>query len=339
VIYASDPEPEPDTDFLPGELRHLVAGTRGRLLDARRTPVTIIAVAAATGAFELEIGAFEDAGARWELPLADVGRFQFARGGLVAAPEVVAELERASVRFAREVVLGSDPAARAETMRRVAAERSAVRERLARAGRGPRARGGHGHPIDLAVRIAERDGDPGLFELVDDVMAAHGVAEIEDGLSATFVSNPRSGEHVKGHAIVLAELGLCPYRGQIVRDPGLFDEPWTRRRRAAHIVARLALIQELWSSWGLGTVTAFRGAAVDGPLPDRPPSSFVSATLSREVAAAHFEGGPSTRTAVLWRQEVAVSRLFMTFLETRELNRRFKEAEAVLIGDPDNRAF
>jgi hypothetical protein len=29
----------------------------------------------------------------------------------------------------------------------------------------------------------------------------------------------------------------------------------------------------------------------------------------------------------------------MTFLETREMNRRFKEAEAVLIGDPANRAF
>lgn len=331
MIYASDPEPEPDTDFLTGELRHLVAGNRGRLLDARRTPITIVAAGAETGSFELEIGAFEDAGARWELPLADVGRFQFARGGRVAAPEALAELERASVRFAREVALGSDPAARAETMRRIAAERSAVRERLTR--------GGRAHPIDLARCIAEREGDPGLFELVDEVMSAHDVAELEAHLSATFVSNPRSGEHVKGHAIVLAELGLCPYRGQIVRDPALFDEPWTRSRRATHIVARLALVQELWASWGLGTATAFRGAAVDGPLPDRPASSFVSATLSREVAAAHFEGGPSTRTAVLWRQEVAVSRLFMTFLETRELNRRFREAEAVLIGDPGNRAF
>jgi hypothetical protein len=29
----------------------------------------------------------------------------------------------------------------------------------------------------------------------------------------------------------------------------------------------------------------------------------------------------------------------MTFLETRAMNDRFREAEAVLIGDPDNRAF
>jgi hypothetical protein len=29
----------------------------------------------------------------------------------------------------------------------------------------------------------------------------------------------------------------------------------------------------------------------------------------------------------------------MTFAETRAFNERFRESEAVLIGDPDNRAF
>jgi hypothetical protein len=65
----------------------------------------------------------------------------------------------------------------------------------------------------------------------------------------------------------------------------------------------------------------------------------VSATLSRDVATAHFDGGPTTQTAVLWRQEVPITRLFMTFLETRGMNARFHEAEAVLIGEPHNHAF
>jgi hypothetical protein len=331
VIYATDPDPEPDSNFVAGELRHLVAGNRGRLLDQRRTPIAIIATVPEKGAFELRIEAFEDAGARWELPLQDVGRFQFARGGATAAPNAVAELERATARFDRELVIECDPEARKDMLLRIAGERAAARERLAG--------GVPGYRIDLARHIRERDGVPALFDLVDEVMAARDVAELEQRLSATFVTNPRSGEHVKGHAIVLAELGLCPYRGQVVRDPGLFEEPWSKTRRAAHIVARLGLIEALWSGWGLETATLYRGAAVDGPLPDRPPSSFVSATLSREVAAAHFEGGSSTRTAVLWRQRVPVSRLFMTFLETRELSLRFREAEAVLIGDPGNSAF
>ena len=68
-------------------------------------------------------------------------------------------------------------------------------------------------------------------------------------------------------------------------------------------------------------------------------SSFVSATFSSEVAAAHFEGGSTTWTAVQWRQTVPVTRLLMTFLETREMSCRFREAEVVLIGDPANRAL
>src|SRR5690348_6260302 len=140
-------------------------------------------------------------------------------------------------------------------------------------------------------------------------MTARGLQEVEHGFSATFVSNPASGELVKGHAIVLAELGLCPYRGKIVRNPQLFTGQWSKARRAEHLVTRLAFAQELYSSWGFDTVTVYRGAAVDGPLPARSPASFVSVTFSRTVATAHFDGGPTTQTAVLWRQAVPVARL------------------------------
>ncbi|HET6866787.1 MAG TPA: hypothetical protein VFH80_12790 [Solirubrobacteraceae bacterium] len=101
-IYASDPDARPDAEFLPGELRYLVIGNRGRLLDARRTP------------------------------------------------------------------------------------------------------------IDLTRHISRREGDPRLYDLLDEVMTDRGLAELDHDFSATFVTNPASGELVKGHAIVLAELGLCP---------------------------------------------------------------------------------------------------------------------------------
>jgi hypothetical protein len=86
-------------------------------------------------------------------------------------------------------------------------------------------------------------------------------------------------------------------------------------------------------------VVLYRGTATDGALQKAPAASFVSATFSREVATEHFEGGRNTKAAVLWRQEVPVNRLVMTFLETAEMNDRFKEAEAVLLGDPYNSAF
>lgn len=135
---------------------------------------------------------------------------------------------------------------------------------------------------------------------------------------------------------MLAELGLCPCRGRVVRHPRVFEGAGAKARRARHILLRLAVTHELY---GEEAVTLYRGAATDGPLPERVPASFISATFSRELATAHFEGGPATRTAVLWRQRVPTGRLFMTFLETREMNARFKEAEAVLVGEPGNRAF
>jgi hypothetical protein len=328
-IYASDPNAAPDSEFWPGELRYLVAGNRGRLLDARRTPITITSTDPARGSFEVEIGAFEDAGARWELPLDDVGRFQFAHGASVVADGFVSELEQARRRFDRELVVDCDPAVRSRTLRQIDGRRGMVRERLGSVAR-----------VDLAARVEAREGDARLFAFADEVMDAVGVMDLEQRFTTTFVTNPRSGEFVKGHAIVLAELGLCPYRGKVVRDPDLFEEPWCKARRAEHLIARLAFTSELWSSVaGQGSVILYRGAAVAGPLPEPSPSSFVSATFSREVGASHFEGGPTTETAVLWRQRVPVRRLLMTFLETREMNRRFKEAEAVLIADPANRAF
>ena len=326
AIYASDPNQAPDSEFVPGELRHLVTGSPGRLRDARRTPITVTAVRPDVGAFEVEVGAFEDAGARWELSLEEISRFQFVRGGPVAPPETLAELDNALRRFDRALVIDPDPAARQETLRRIDRVRADVRIELPA-------------PLDLAALVRARAGDPELFTLLDEFIADRDVADLERRFTSAFVSNPRSGEFVKGHAIVLAELGLCPYRGKIVRDPGVFEGAGRKERRAEHLIARLAFTSGLWSAIGEETVTLYRGAAVEGQLPEPSLSSFVSATFSHDVAAAHFEGGPTTRTAVLWRQRVPVARLLMTFLETRAMNGRFREAEALLVGDPANRAF
>ena len=330
-VYESDPDAAPDRDFAPGELAWLVAGNRGRMLDSRRTPIAITEVAPERGEFELEISAFEDRGARWRLPLEEVERFQFGPDAARADDAVLAGLSDAVALFNQPLAITAGAGARAETLRRVAAERERVREWLS--AHGP------GEPPDLALCVARRRGDGGLYALVEEYLSDRAVAELDRAFAESFVSNPASGELVKGHAIVLAELGLCPYRGKVVRDPDLFAEPWSKDSRATHLLIRLALARELWSSWGSDAVTLYRGAAVDRELRSDRQASFISATFSKIVAEDHFAGGPATQTAVIWRQKVPVARLLMTFVETAALNGRFKEAEALLIGDPENRAF
>jgi hypothetical protein len=332
AVYASDPASAPDTEFTPGGLRHLVPGNEGRLLDARRTPIAVVRVSPEHGSFAVRIDAFEDAGAEWELGLDEVGHFQFARDAATASDAELRELERSLARFDRELVIGCDLGTRRDSLSRVAEYREKARMWLEE-------QGGE-LELDIQRRIESREGDGSLFVLVDEFATELGLGELERSFATAFVTNPRSGELVKGHAIVLAELGLCPYRGKVARDPELFAGDHSRERRAEHILRRLAFTQALWQRLlGPDGVPLYRGTASEGPLSAGRSASFTSATFSRAVAQSHFEGGPATRTAVLWRQPLPLERLLMTFLETRAMNERYREAEAVLIGDPENPAF
>jgi hypothetical protein len=170
-------------------------------------------------------------------------------------------------------------------------------------------------------------------------MRERGLAELERAFAQTYVSNPASGEVVKGHAIVLAEMGLCPFAGTLVRDPGLFDGAGARERRRAHILARLAFLAELTALLGADELELYRAIAGEAELGPARPASLLAASFSREVAMAHFDGGPATRFALVMRQRVPAGRLFMSFLETAAMSGRYAEAEAVLIGAPGAALF
>jgi hypothetical protein len=330
-VYAGAADPAPDAGFTAGDLRHLVAGNRGRLLDARRTPVTVVEVSADRGSFVVRVDAFEDGGAQWELGFEALDRFQFERGAARPSDRTLAELERSAAHFARDLSIECKDEARDDTLRRLRRRRDEVRLWLA-----PRASALN---VDLAEHIATRRGSPACYGLLDEFLGEHALDDLEHAFTTSFVTNPRAGEVVKGHAIVLAELGLSPYRGPAPRDPDLLSGPRSRARRADHLLWRLALTQELFAALGARSVTLYRAAATDGTLLPRRTGSLVSATFSRDVADAHFAGGPTTRAAALWRQEIPTDRMLMSFLETRAMNERFREAEAILLADPGNSAF
>jgi hypothetical protein len=328
-IYEHDVEAAPDEAFEPGTLSHLVIGNRGRMLDPRRTPVTITGIDASRGMFGVRVEAFEDAGACWQLPVEDVSHFQFERGIASLTRSDLEQLERAAELFDRVTQIGVSEDARAQTLRAIEEQRALIRpELLAHSAL---------RTIDIHECVRTRQGPKAAAEALDSIIERAGLASLERSFAETYVSNPCSGEIVKGHCMVIAEMGLCPYSGKIVRDDQLFDGDGTKERRQAHIVLRLAFLQELLSLLATSTVELYRGMAVDGALEPPRPAPLVAATFSRDVAMSHFES--PTEVAVLLRQRVPVSRLFMTFLETPAMNDRYHEAEAVLIGAPGNRPF
>jgi hypothetical protein len=331
MTYQSDPDSPPDSCFEPGNLRHLVPGNEGRCLDPRRTPIRVREIVPATGIFVVEILDFEDKGAHWELPFEAVSRFQFARGSVTASEGEVGHYEQAVQKFDRPLRIPSKDSARVESEARIAVLRQDAGRWL--------------KTEPAAIRSSTslddlwRTGNSVLWNALTSYFTAIGLADIEDAFATQYVRNPESGELIKGHRIVLAELGLVSYLGKQVRDPVLFDGQWNKDRRSDHILYRLAFVRELFSRLGHSSVVLYRGFSCDGQPAVGHSATFVSATFNLDVASSHFEGRDRARTGVLIRQTVPIERLFMTCVETGQMNRQYREAEAVLLCDPANSLF
>jgi len=331
-IYQSNEDKLPDSEFEPGQYRHLVVGNHGRLLDPRRTPIRVVDLLTPLGMFVIQIEDFEDRGALWEVPFEEVDRYQFAKGQKRTSEDVLSEIRRSVEQLDSPLRIVSDPVKREATVTRfrtLCAEVSSWignRSRFVSEGR-------------LLPDPESREGDPVLYEDLQAFMAERSLLDMEEAFARQFVSNPHSGEMVKGHRVVLAELGVVSYEGRIIRDPELFDGDWSRERRADHILARRAFVQSVFRHLGQDHVVLYRGMSCPDRLRLPENLTFVSATFSLAVAKSHFDSADADSTGVLYRQSVPIERLFMTYYETEQMNRGFAEAEAVLLHDQDNVAF
>ena len=92
-----------------------------------------------------------------------------------------------------------------------------------------------------------------------------------------------------------------------------------------------AAFARVFGKLGRQSVRLDRGLSSEGEL--RPPDNgtFVSATFDPAVAKAHFHSAGDESRGLLYRQTVPIERVFMTYLETRQMNESYREAEAVLL--------
>jgi len=332
TIYQRSEQPRQDAEFEPGTLAHVVVGKVGRLLDARRTPVQIVSIDPATGTFSTRIEAFEDRGAIWETELENVGHYQFEPGAPLASDADVARFEEAIATFDRKQTIPSDAAASSATNAKIDAARERARPWLAQNAPCFKTKQDLPDP-EQRVGIAQ------LWSDLESYMESLQLLDIEAAFARQFVSNPYSGDLVKGHRMVMAEMGLASYEGKIVRHPDTFTGRWSKERRAAHIVARIAFVREFFAWIGYSDLKLYRGLSTDKVLQRPRGITLVSTTTSYEVAMSHFESLEQAKNRVLYAQATPVERIFMTYFETRAMNDQFKEAEVVLFSDELNQAF
>jgi hypothetical protein len=331
-IYRFDENMRPDADYEPGRLEHLAAGNEGRLLDPRRTPIRILSLDMTVGMFTLRIEGFEDEGTLWDVPFEEIRHYQFLEGCRTAPGPAVEEMEERIRGFDRPLTIACREEDRERTLARIRVLRREIDDWIG--SESEVFRSGMGLP-DPESRL----GEPLLWRDLERFLEERGLRDIEEAFAERFVANPESGELVKGHRIVIAELGLLPYEGKIVRSAGLFDGAWSKERRAEHVLHRAAFVQATFARLGLENVLLFRGLSCEGPIRPASNRTFVSATFDRKVAESHFEAGGSGASRVLHGQAVPIERLFMTFYETEAMNRRYREAEAVLFHDAGGGLF
>jgi hypothetical protein len=330
--FQFNPNRAPDTDFEPGELHHLCVGNEGRLLDFRRTPVRVIRMCDETGLATIEILAFEDTGALWDLPYEEVGKYQFKKGSPRASAAALGRIERESVRLNRQIEIRCESSQRDETLAAILRERErasawlTLHSRFFQSGQ--------------ALPEAEAEGSPLLCAETKDYMAQRGYGDLEALFARHYVSH-MANEAVKAHRIAVAQLGLAPYVGKILRDPAQTTGALRVERRTAHIIARMGFVHAMFDRAGQSHIVLYRMESCDGPLRQQRSgeTALVSASFRMDIVREMSGWADPRRTVAIYRQAVPVERVLMTYLETEAMNHPYREAEAVLLADPSNRAF
>lgn len=149
----------------------------------------------------MRVDAFEDAGALWDIPFEEICHSQFTRGSRRADTAGVATFRMAIDPFDRRLEIACGPGERVATESRLRDEQREA-DRWLDSNSSFFASGG------LLPDPSKRVGDHRLYGDLTGYMDHHGVGVVEAIFARQFVSNPHAGEVVKGHRIVLAEMGL-----------------------------------------------------------------------------------------------------------------------------------
>ncbi|WP_299419130.1 hypothetical protein [uncultured Shimia sp.] len=309
-------------------LANLTRGATLWMRDPRRTPVCVTALNEDTASFTVEVLDFEDRGARWTFPVWQSDKF-LCNVEMPTLPTVTQEaLQTASQRLNRPLLVPTKTAQRASTEAKLTKLTAQAHAWLTNAG----------------LRTAPASTPETFSALTDpDALSAwlthHNVQHIETDVATQYVSNPHAGETIKAHRLALADLGLCPFEGRILRDTTELTGSKAMPHRRRHILARLAFLRAVFALLGMSHVPLYRVIYSDTALTPPRPSGFTSATFSQEVALRFLKAGQAKRHAALYWQHVPVTRLFMTHLETPQMRGLYDEHEALLLSAPSGPLF
>lgn len=327
-IHQNNPNKRPDSDFIPGDVSFLCAGNKCRLLDGRRTPGCIETVDFESGMFKWRILDFEDKGNYWEIPFEGIDSYQFEKTSNQLSTDECKRVKLIIEKYKQPLTIVVDENKRQTTEQELKKLEADVVQWLNENSDFVAS----DERLDFSSNIGPKD----LIDAFLRYMKDMGLGEMETRTANQIVLNPGSGEWIKGMAIVLAELGLVSFHGKITRTKDVFLGQGTRENREKYLLHRLAFLRALFHHLNLTEVPLYRGMCSEGDW-RKSQKTFVSFTFSNTVAKSFtdLDGESSIKSAYFLKATVPVTKLFMTYLETRQMNERYKEAEALLLNTLD----
>ena len=168
-----------------------------------------------TASFTVTIGAFEDKGAEWEIALWDVTKFLARPGGEKLTAAQQAKLSKRMSQLNKCVTIGCFDK-----------DRQASEEMIGRLGREVEELLKANHFLanrEAPFNFKDVENLTQICEVFKKWLDIKGLADLDSAFVSAWSTNPHAGEFIKGHRIVLAELGLCPYHGHVQRSSRLFE--------------------------------------------------------------------------------------------------------------------
>ena len=328
ATHQSNPSARRDDYFVKGELRHLVVGNECRLLDRRRTPGKITDIDLEGGFFRWQILDFEDRGRFWDVPFERVSSYQFEMG----SEELPLSQQKYFLTIVHNVQdfisIEKEHKIFLETQNRISEVESLAFDWLSNKS--------EFFSSTHTISFQDKFGPKKLAQDFRSYMAEHELLELESVIASYQVMNPESGDWVKATQIVMAELGLKPYKGFNVRSEKIFSGIGTKKERERHVFFRMAFLRALFRKLGINEVVLYRGMSseFDWMSGSQSQNRFWSSwTFNFQVAMDFSDLEPDNvyKNSYMIKRSIPVDQLFMTYLETEEMNAQYLEAEALVL--------
>ncbi|MFN8673930.1 MAG: hypothetical protein U0457_17850 [Candidatus Sericytochromatia bacterium] len=328
TIHDFDKNKLPDSEYYQGDLKFLVEGNICRVLDNRRTPGFIEKIDPESAIFRFRITKFEDNGKYWELPLENITSFQFEKKSKTINNEEINFFSKKINEKNKYLIIKPQEKDLINTNNLISSKKDEIIVWL---------KNNYTFFSDNKT-INIKKHYKILSKALIKYLKEKDLYNLEELTTKILVLNPSSGEWIKGMEICLSELGLIKFNDKAPRTKDIFEKLGAKDLRKKYLIHRMAFIQAYFTLSNFKEIPVYRGMSSTEDWYSYP-RTFISYSTDLKVAKSFFSLKDEYKNAYLIKKTIPIEKIFMTFIETKEMNLQYKEKEVLVFYDENKDKF